>query len=143
ASLAADDIKSGKIGTSYSVSPKTIKGYECDTSLTANATGTFAQGGTTVIFKYHEAAVETLKIHYYNSNGWSQVAMYVYTGSGATATQLSGAWPGTVMQPESSGWYVGSVDYDGTAKFIANNNNGGSQDPTGVGSDGYSVSGEV
>lgn len=143
ASLAADDVKSGKIGSSYSVSPKTIKGYECDTSLTTNATGTVTKEGVTVIFKYRESEVETLKVHYYNSNGWSQVAMYAYTESGATATQLSGVWPGTVMTNEGSGWYVGSVDYDGTALFIANNNNNGAQDPSGVGSTGYSVSGEV
>ena len=145
ASLAADDVKSGKIGSSYSVSPKTIKGYECDPSLTANATGTVAKGGVTVIFKYRESEAETLKVHYYNSNGWSQVAMYVYTESGTTATQLTGAWPGTVMQSEGSGWYVGSVDHDGTALFIANNyvTVNGSQDPAGYNTSGYSVSGEV
>jgi|GEM_PF-61500 len=143
ASIASDDVKSGLIGTSYSVTPKTIKGYECDESLTTNATGKFAAGGTTVIFKYREAEVQTLKIHYYNSAGWSAVNMYVYTESGTTATQLTGAWPGRSMTSEGSGWYVGTVDYDGTALFIANNNNNGSQDPAGVGSTGYSVSGEV
>ncbi len=143
ASIAPDDVQSKLIGSTYSVSPKTVKGYECDTGLTSNASGTVAQGGTTVIFKYHEAESETLKIHYYNSNGWSTVAMYVYTESGTTAKQLSGAWPGTVMTAESGGWYVGTVDYDDTALFIANNNNNGSQDPSGVGTSGYSVSGEV
>ena len=145
ASIAPDDVKSGKIGDTYSVSPKTVKGYECDESLTSNANGKFAAGGTTVIFKYHETESDTLTIHYYNSSGWSQVAMYVYTESGTTATQLTGTWPGSVMKDEGSGWYVGTVDYDGAALFIANNyvSVNGAQDPSGYGSTGYAVSGEV
>ena len=141
-SLAEDTVTSKEIGASYSVSPKTISGYECDTSLTANASGKMVQGGVTVIFKYHEAEAENLKVHYYNTSGWSTVYMYAYTGSGETATNLSGSWPGTVMQSEGSGWYVGSVNTDAPALFIANSGVGGSQDPAGVNSTGYSVSGE-
>ena len=143
--LMSDTVTSGEIGKAYSVSPKDIKGYECDPSLTNNASGTLTKNGVTVIFKYHETEATGLKVHYYNSSGWSQVAMYVYTGSGSSATQYTGAWPGTVMKSEGSGWYVGEVDYDGTALFIANNNvsENGSQDPAGYNSTGYSVSGEV
>ncbi len=143
-SLAADDISSKLIGSSYSVSPKTISGYECDTSLTTNASGTVPQGGVTVIFKYHEAETSNLKVHYYNSQGWSQVYMYVYKGKDASAVQLTGTWPGTPMQSEGSGWYVGTVDTD-SALFIANSGPGTTtaQDPSGDKPDGYSVSGEV
>ena len=141
-SISDDTVTSKEIGSTYSVSPKTISGYECDPSIPKNASGVMPAGGVTVIFKYHEAEAENLKIHYYNASGWSNVYMYAYTGSGTSAVQLSGAWPGTVMQPEGSGWYVGSVNTDAQALFIANSGSGGSQDPAGVGSTGYSVSGE-
>ena len=142
ASIAADETFKGLIGNSYSYSPKSIKGYEY-VSTTGNASGTFASSPATVIFKYQESQEETLKVHYYNSSSWSSVCMYVYTGSGTSATQLCGAWPGKAMTAESGGWYVGEVDTTDSALFIANNNNNGSQDPTGVGSTGYSVKGEV
>ena len=143
ATLAPDTIKTGLIGSSYSVSPVDVSGYECDPSLTSNATGTFAQGNITVIFKYTESEVENLTVHYYNSNGWSAVAMYVYKGSSPSAVEYAGGWPGTIMTSDSGGWYTGSVNTTDTVLFIANNNNNGEQDPTGVGSSGYSVSGEV
>ena len=144
-SIADDAVTSGEIGKTYSVSPKQINGYECDTSLTGNATGTLPAGGVTVIFKYNETAPTGLKIHYYNSSGWSNVGMYVYTGKGSTATQLTGAWPGTAMTNEGNGWYVGTVNFNDTALFIANNNvaNNAEQDPAGINPDGYSVTGEV
>ena len=141
-SIREDMVTGVEIGKKYSVSPPNISGYECDPSLTANASGTMTEGGVTVIFKYHESAVETLKVHYYNASGWSTVYMYTYTGDGTTAVKLSGEWPGTVMQSEGSGWYVGSVNTENPALFIANAGAGGAQDPTGVGSTGYGVSGE-
>ncbi len=141
--LSADEVHSELIGKSYSYSPKDIKGYECDPSKTKNASGTVVAGNTDVIFYYNESAVSTgLKVHYYNSNGWSQVAMYVYTEN-TSVKEYAGAWPGSIMQTESGGWYVGTVDTTDTVLFIANNNNQGSQDPAGVGTKGYSVSGEV
>ena len=141
-SIASDDTLTGLIGKTYSCQPKTIKGYEY-VSATGNTSGTFSQTPATVIFKYQEVEENTLKVHYYNSNGWSAVCMYVYSGSGTTATQLSGAWPGKAMTKESDNWYVGEINTTESALFIANNNNAGSQDPTGVGSTGYTVQGEV
>ncbi len=141
-SIASDDTLTGLIGKTYSCQPKTVKGYEY-VSATGSTSGTFSQTPATVIFKYQEVEEDTLKVHYYNSNGWSAVCMYVYSGSGTTATQLSGAWPGKAMTKESDNWYVGEVNTTESALFIANNNNAGSQDPTGVGSTGYNVQGEV
>ena len=69
--------------------------------------------------------------------------MYVYDESSGTAKLFTGAWPGTFMTSEGSGWYTGSVNTTDKVKFIANNNNAGSQDPSGVGSSGYDVQGEV
>ena len=141
-SLASNDVYTGLIGSSYSYQPKTIKGYEY-VSATGNTNGTFASSPATIIFKYNAVEEETLKVHYYNTSGWSQVAMYTYTGSGTTAKQLSGAWPGKLMTSEGNNWYVGEVDTEDKVLFIANNNNNGSQDPAGVGSTGYTVQGEV
>ena len=142
-SLASDNVYSGLIGSSYSYSPINISGYECDENLTSNASGTFTSSNITVIFKYHETEEETMKIHYYNSSGWPTVAMYVYQGSGDSAKMLSGSWPGTIMTSEGNGWYVGTINTTESAYFIANNNGGGSQDPSGDKPTGYTVQGEV
>ena len=142
-SIADSDTYTGLIGNSYSYSPKTVKGYECDTSLTSNASGKFVSGTTTVTFQYNPVETTGLTIHYYNTNSWSQVAMYVYSGSGTTAKLYAGAWPGTLMTSDGNNWYSGTIDDVESALFIANNNNNGSQDPTGVGTSGYTVSGEV
>ena len=144
-SIASDSVTSGEIGKTYSVSPISINGYECDPSLTNNATGTLTASGVTVIFKYNETAPSGLRVHYYNSAGWTNVGMYVYTGKDSTAVQLTGTWPGTKMTSEGSGWYVGDVNTTGSALFIANNfvAVNGEQDPSGLNPDGYSVTGEV
>ena len=138
--LRDDDNYTGLIGNSYGFNVRKISGYECDTR---EIRGKFESTPTTVILKYYAVEQDTLKVHYYNSSGWSTVCMYVYKGSGTSATQLSGAWPGKAMTKESDGWYVGEVDTSDSVLFIANNNNAGSQDPTGVGSTGYTVQGEV
>ena len=141
-SISSDETYTGLIGKSYSYQPKTFKGYEY-VSTTGSASGTFSKTSATVIFKYQEVEEDTLKVHYYNSSGWSKVCMYVYKGSGTTATQLTGAWPGKAMAQVDDNWFIGEVDTTDSALFIANNNNNGSQDPSGVGSTGYTVKGEV
>ena len=143
ASIHPDDTMKGLIGTHYACSALDISGYEWVTEPTGFGSGVFSETPQTIIFKYRAVEEENLKIHYYNANSWSAVCMYVYKGSGTSATQLSGAWPGKAMTKESDGWYVGEVNTTDSALFIANNNNAGSQDPTGVGSTGYSVQGEV
>ena len=140
--ISSDDTYTGLIGKSYSYQPKTIKGYEY-VSTTGNASGTFAKTPATIIFKYQEVEEEKLTVHYYNSSGWSKVCMYVYTESGTSTKQLTGAWPGKVMAQVDDNWFIGEIDTTESALFIANNNNNGSQDPNGVGTAGYKVQGEV
>ncbi len=142
AALAPDETVKGLLGTHYACSPKDIKGYEC-TVAPGFASGIFESTPATYTFKYTAVESDTLKVHYYNASNWSKVCMYVYQGSGSSATLLSGAWPGTAMTSEGNNWYVGEVDTTDSALFIANNNNNGSQDPSGVGSTGYAVQGEV
>lgn len=138
-SIASDDVSTGLIGSSFSVSPKKISGYE--TSETAKS-GTYQSSPQTITFRYTKQEVSGLTVHYYNSAGWSTVNMYVYTGSGSTATQLTGAWPGSMMTSEGNGWFVGNIPSADSALFIANAGANGPQDPSGDRPDGYSVSGE-
>ena len=140
ASIADDTVSTGLIGTSYRFEPKNVKGYAPPDEI---KTGEYTSSPQTITFKYVKSEEETgLKIHYYNSSSWPQVCMYVYSGSGTTATQHAGAWPGKPMTSDGNGWFSGEIDSVDSALFIANNNNNGAQDPTGTGSTGYSVSGE-
>ncbi len=142
AAIANSETHSALIGSNYSYSPKSIKGYECDTSLTKNATGTVSKGITTVTFKYNAIELSNLMVHYYNANNWSAVSLYAYGGTGTTATQYTGAWPGKTMKSEGNGWFYGEADTE-SASVILNNGGAGAQEPTGVGSSGYTASGEV
>ena len=135
----------GVIGTAYNFTPKKIDGYECDISSTANASGTYSKQDITINFVYYRVENTGVKVHYYNSNGWSQVAMYLYTGSGSSAVLYSGEWPGTLMTDDGNGWFSGSCSEIESGSFIATNNvkNNGQQDPSGYNTPGYEVKGEV
>ena len=142
-SLADSETEVYKVGTTYSLSPKDIKNYEADTSLTTNATGTVKKGTTTVTFKYNYVEPSNLRVHYYNANSWSAVAIYAYDESTGTAKQFTGAWPGKTMTAEGDGWFYAEVPDVESATVIFNNNGGGAQEPSGVGTPGYDLSGEV
>ena len=138
AEITSSETHSGKIGTSYSFTAKDIDGYLTPKEI---KTGTYSAQSAELVFEYAKAPVTGMKIHYYNSNSWSQVAMYVYTGSGNSATLLSGAWPGTLMTNDGNGWYSGFVKDITSASFIANDNGISSQDPSGYNTPGYTVTG--
>ncbi len=142
-SISDDDMITGRIGTATNITPKNISGYEFVTSESSADSSVFASTTPLVQMYYSKKTSTGPIVHYYNASSWSQVYMYTYTGSGTSATQYSGAWPGTAMTNDGNGWYSGEITGPESIKFIANNNNQGSQDPTGVGSDGYTVSGEV
>ena len=141
--LADSETVVGKVGTSYSVSPKDVKNYECDESLTTNSTGKYKAGTTTVIFKYSYVEPSNLRVHYYNANNWAAVSMYAYDESTGTAKQYTGAWPGKTMTAEGDGWFYAEVPDVESATVIFNNNNNGAQEPAGVNAPGYDLSGEV
>ncbi len=141
--VAADETITGKIGTPINISPKTISGYDFDRMKSSDDSTVFSDTIPIVTMYYTQKASTGAVVHYYNSSGWSQVYMYTYTGSGSTATQYSGAWPGSAMTSEGDNWYYGEVNDIETLKFIANNKGAGSQDPSGDNAPGYDVSGEV
>ena len=138
ADISSSETHSGRIGASYSFTAKDIDGYLTPKDI---KTGTYSAQSAELVFEYAKAPVTGMKIHYYNSASWSQVAMYVYTGSGESATLLTGAWPGTLMTNDGNGWYSGFVKNITSASFIANNNGLGSQDPSGYNTPGYTVNG--
>ena len=140
AEIADRDTKVGKIGNSYTTEPKSIKNYELDTTPT-NASGTFKSGTTTVTYKYKYVEPTNLQVHYYNSNSWSAVNLYAYTGDGASAVQHTGAWPGKAMTAESNGWFFADVPDVESARVMFNNGNG-AQEP-GTQQPGYEATGEV
>ena len=145
AAIADPDTKYGKIGSKYTVEPKSIKDYEVDESKTTNASGTVKSGTTNVIFKYNYVEPTNVQVHYYNSNSWSTVSMYVYDETDkSNVIKYAGEWPGKAMTAEGDGWFFGEVDAE-TAQFIANNGvkDGGAQDPSGMNAPGYVVTGEV
>lgn len=55
-----------------------------------------------------EPVITGLVMHLQKPSAWSGANAYVWTGTGASATKLSGAWPGTVMTADDShsGWYT-------------------------------------
>ena len=143
AQISAEETITGRIGTATNIKAKTISGYDFERMESSADASVFSETTPIVTMYYTQKTSIGAVIHYYNSNGWSKVCMYTYTGTGNSAVKYSGAWPGTAMTSEGDNWYCGEVDSVDTLKFIANNNNNGEQDPSGVGSSGYDVSGEV
>ena len=143
--IADDETITGLIGTKVTINPKNISGYEFVSRSDSADASVFAEYTPLVTLRYQSLVGAGTTVHYYNSNNWSQVSMYVYNKSGSVVTEHTGSWPGTLMQSDGDGWYSGSVPDADSAMFIANNNviNNGSQDPSGYNTPGYQVSGEV
>jgi alpha-amylase len=84
-----------------------------------------------------EKEVEGSKVYFYNTNNWSNPYVYVYKGSGNTATKIA-AWPGVAMTKVSDGLYSYTIQEGfGDAKVIFSNN-GKSQYP-GSGQEGLAI----
>ena len=141
AALADSTTMTGKIGATYSATPKTIKNHEVDLTQTSNATGTYKSGNINVVFKYNYVEPTNLQIHYYNAKNWSSVYMYTYTEEGKAATEYNGKWPGTQMTAEGDGWFVGEAA-DTESAMVIFNNGSGVQEPS-AGAKGYESTGEV
>ncbi|MGN0455793.1 MAG: type I pullulanase [Acutalibacteraceae bacterium] len=143
-SVAAEQTKKLKSGSSYTTEFEAVTGYELDTDkLPGNISGTIS-ANTTVTYVYKKAAYDPLKIHYYNTNGWSKVCLYSYDDSGAVSKNLSGAWPGTAMTSEGSGWYVyPEIDVQSAKAMFTNGAATGALQEPGANQPGYEVRGEV
>lgn len=143
-SVATEQTKKLKSGSEYTTDFETVTGYELDTTkLPGNASGVIS-ANTTVTYVYKTASYDPLKIHYYNSNGWSKVCLYSYDDSGTVSKNLSGAWPGTAMTSEGSSWYTyPEIDVQSAKALFTNGASSGTLQEPGANQPGYAVSGEV
>ncbi|MFQ8892198.1 MAG: type I pullulanase [Clostridium sp.] len=137
--IATSESLRGKVGKTYTTTSKTIKGYEL-IETPSNATGTYTEGNKVVTYYYKEKEVKCLTVHYYNTS-WSTVNIYAYDESSGTAKLFTGAWPGAKMNNDGNGWWSYEVTETEAGQVIFNN--GSQQEPSGVGSSGYSAEGEV
>ncbi len=140
AEIAKGETTAAKIGTTYSVSPVSVKDYEVDLTKTTNATGTVKSGTNTVTFYYNYVEPTNLRVHYYNANGWSSVNCYAYDETKTPKAEYLGAWPGKAMTAESNGWF--SIEVPDTEDAYIIFNGSGGQEP-GYMQPGYQCSGEV
>lgn len=128
-----------KEGESYSTVPATIMGYQLDTDkYPANSAGTFDGNEKTITYTYKPLSNSSVKVHYYNSKGWSSIRLYSYTSAGK---EPNGAWASaTLMTSEGSNWYTANVPA-ASAYVMFHPTTGSEQEPA-QGADGYLASGD-
>ena len=93
------------VGTSIAVGEKvtvTLKANGDDPESTpAHETFTYTK---------KDGSVKKNTVYFTAPSGWSTPTIYAYSGDGATATQITGAWPGTAMTSEGDGVYSYTFD---------------------------------
>lgn len=104
----------------------TFKSYYVDTvNVTKSGSGGSSSGGSSGGGSSGGGSEtsNTFKIHYQNSNNWSQVYLYIWNGTGLTNDTT---WPGMKVEPDpnNSGWYTKEFTVTGSGNFnyIFNNN---------------------
>ena len=122
--IAESTTETKKVGSTYSVSPKTISKYQVDESLTSNATGTVVKGTTTVVFKYNLLANNTIYLK--NDASWSSPCAYMWNNKSGVN---NGKWPGVSMTVVNADQKIYEISYsvDDPFDMIIFDNNGGSQ----------------
>ncbi|MEE0061204.1 MAG: type I pullulanase [Acutalibacteraceae bacterium] len=128
----------------YVTHPKVIAGYQLDTTkLPSNASGMAPYKDITVtyVYKPDDNNSAKTKIHYYNSNDWSNITMYAYDDRSGSTKYLSGVWPGNAMTAEGNGWFT-YPELDSDYAQVIFTNGAGIQVPAAHQS-GYEVGGEV
>ncbi len=130
-------------GDTYDVAIPTLQGYQLDTSqFPANIKGTFTGDDINIKFVFKKFDSSTIKVHYYNSNNWSDVRLYAYCDDG---TAPNGEWAAAPkMTSEGSGWFVGTVNAPAAKVMFhpTSTTSAVTQEP-GQGEPGYDSAGEV
>ena len=129
-------------GDTYDVAIPTIQGYELDTTkFPANIKGTFTGDDINITFTFKKFG-STTKVHYYNSNNWSDIRLYAYCDDG---TAPNGEWNvAPKMTSEGSGWFVGTVNAPAAyVMFHPTSTTGAVTQEPGQGEPGYFAAGEV
>ena len=122
--IATSETKTGLVGSSYTISPKTISGY---TTSDSAVTGTYSTTEATITFTYSE--VDTSKVYLINAANYS--TPYVYTWNNASQA-ASVAWPGTKMTlvDLNSKLYSFEITDENADMIIFNNGSGGTGNQT-------------
>lgn len=80
--------------------------------------------------------VDTITVHYYNENNWSNPYIYYYYGGNTGAS-----WPGNAMSFEGDGWYSYTI-YNYSTAYVIFSDNGSNQNPA-QNEQGFQVSDEM
>ena len=142
--LASAQTKKLKEGTEYLCDFESVSGYELDTeNLPKNSKGRIS-ADTTVTYVYKKVQSEPIKVHYYNSNGWSKVCIYAYDDSGETTKLLTGDWPGTAMTSDGGNMYSYTISGASSAKVMFTDGaDTNTQQEPGANQPGYEANGEI
>ena len=133
-------------GDSYQIKPSEIQGYQMDTTkMPANIYGIFDGFDLTISFIYKKLDSSQTKVHYNNTNNYSNVSCYAYytDESGQNAEPL-GKWDNVPKMkndtPLGGKWLVSDIIPVASCNVIIKWRGG--QEP-GQGSPGYPASGEI
>ena len=114
--------------------------YDTTTTVTVSAQNLEGESSLTYTYTKMDPLKKRVKVHYYNSEGWSNPYVYMYDESDGESKEVA-PWPGVKMEDEGNGWYsynqVGWLN----AQVIFSNA-GASQNP-GQNQPGFSVNSEM
>ena len=128
-----------KAGETYAVTAPAIQGYQLDTTkYPAKSSGTFTGDDVTLNFVYKPLSTTTTTVHYYNSNGWSNIICYGYDENG----QVTGTWnTSPVMTSEGNNWFKTTIN--SPSLYVMFHPKSGTGQEPGENEPGYPASGEV
>ena len=155
--IALPEVRYYKSGDKYSVFAKDIKGYKFTGDIPEGTSGTVSSAQKIITYRYTPVNEKenSIRVHYFNKNGWNYVTMYSYDESVSPTAEYQGKWPGTNMYNDpvfklyyeetnpKKDWYYAEINAN-KATVIFNNHNDKDaatkvQEPDGVGTPGYSV----
>ena len=125
--VLADPITiTGRVGTSYTTSPKSIMANVLDeTKIPDNAYGIFSYGAVTTVNYYYCYAGKPVTLHIkFSADTTKESALSLWSWQTVSATESvdlakSGSWPGDAVSSEKdeNGWMTAVVDTPGVGTF--------------------------
>ena len=114
--------------------------YDTTTTVTVSAKNLEGESSLTYTYTKMDPLKKRVKVHYYNSEGWSNPYVYMYDESDGESKEVA-AWPGVKMEDEGNGWYsYNQVGWLNSQVIFSNA--GASQNP-GQNQPGFQVNGEM
>ena len=148
--IASSDTLTGKVGSAYTTSAKTVSGYTLS-ETPSNAAGTYSKTAVTVTYKYKKSgSTETTTVvssqnvlYVEKPSGWSKLTAYVYDDTTSSTTVKNAAWPGVELSKDSAtGYYKYDIPENIKAPKVIISDNGANQIP-GAQQPGLSVNGTM